>query len=40
MVEHVLDGKLTRSCKKMSYKGCGGNRNRYNDRSSCLMNCT
>ncbi|XP_017860831.1 PREDICTED: chymotrypsin inhibitor SCI-I-like [Drosophila arizonae] len=29
----------TRSCKKMAYKGCGGNRNRYCTRAACRSRC-
>lgn len=29
--------KLT--CKKFMYGGCGGNRNRFQSQSECIMNC-
>nr|CAB55350.1 Kunitz inhibitor like protein 1 [Drosophila virilis] len=29
----------SRSCKKMSYKGCGGNNNRYCTRKACETKC-
>ncbi|XP_034483982.1 kunitz-type serine protease inhibitor HNTX-03141017-like [Drosophila innubila] len=29
----------TRKCKKLAYKGCGGNKNRFCSRISCIKQC-
>ncbi|XP_023173201.2 kunitz-type serine protease inhibitor homolog beta-bungarotoxin B5-B chain-like [Drosophila hydei] len=29
----------SRSCKKLAYKGCGGNNNRYCTRQACRNKC-
>ncbi|KAH8369641.1 hypothetical protein KR093_000402, partial [Drosophila rubida] len=31
--------RRTRSCRKMSYRGCGGNKNRYCSLSACERKC-
>ncbi|KAH8302395.1 hypothetical protein KR044_005927, partial [Drosophila immigrans] len=31
--------RRTRSCRQMSYRGCGGNKNRYCSRASCERRC-
>ncbi|KAL7733217.1 hypothetical protein ACLKA6_004724 [Drosophila palustris] len=29
----------TRACKKLDYKGCGGNKNRFCSQTSCARQC-
>ncbi|XP_060659503.1 amblin-like [Drosophila nasuta] len=29
----------TKTCKKLAYRGCGGNRNRFCSRSACIKQC-